>query len=239
MMDYGLLASMIMAFGLPALWARRWALQGFDPPVGFVDAVLGAAAAGLVAGRLSTLALDDPRSLGRVADMLVIRSGVEFWPGVVVAVAVAAWSGRRAGVPPVARLAALAPLAMVGYAAFEGSCVFRDGCYGPVSPFGLRPTGLSTTMLPIGILTAVAVIGGAALLHHRGIRAGGAPAVIVLGAVLVVASVRAVASFWLPTVGDALTRQHRTSLAVAAGAALLLALRVTVRIRPSVKASRS
>ncbi|MFN0029009.1 MAG: hypothetical protein ACKV2O_17765 [Acidimicrobiales bacterium] len=171
--------------------------------------------------------------------MLVIRSGVEFWPGVVVAAAVAVWSGKRAGVSPVARLAALAPLAMVGYAAFEGSCVFRDGCYGPVSAVGLRPAGLSTTMLPIGILAALVVLGGAGLLHHGGLRAGVEPAVIVVGAVLVVASVRAVASFWLPALGDALTRQHRTSLVVATGAALLLALRVTVRIRPSVKVSRS
>jgi prolipoprotein diacylglyceryltransferase len=221
MIDYGLLASMLAAFGLPAMLARRWYLAGFDPPVGFIDAVLGAALAGLVAGRLTALALDDPRAVGKLSDMLVIRSGVEFWPGLATATAVIVWSARRAGASPLARLATLAPLGMVGYGAYEASCVFRDGCYGPVSPIGLQPQGLSTTMLPIWILMAVAVALGAFVVH-RYAASTTAPLLPVLEAVFVVSAVRALASFWLPKVGDALTRQHRTSLIVAVAAALAL-----------------
>jgi hypothetical protein len=164
----------------------------------------------LVAGRLVTLALDDPRSLGRLSDMLVIRSGVELWPAVAVAVLVAAWSAKRAGVPPLERLAALAPLAMVGYSAYEASCVLREGCYGPASPVGLQPAGLSTTMVPVGLLVAAAVITAAAAIQHLGRRGGPAP-VTVLAALAVVATVRATASFWLPKIGGGLTRQHWTS----------------------------
>ncbi len=85
MIDYGLLVGLIVAFAVPAILARRWRLATFDPPVGFVDAALGPATLSLTVGRLSALALDDPRSFTKVADLLVIRSGVEFWPGVAAA----------------------------------------------------------------------------------------------------------------------------------------------------------
>ena len=230
MIDYGLLGSVVVALGVPALLARRWPLEGFDPPVGFIDAVLGPALGGLAAGRLVAVALDDPRSLGRLADMLVVRSGVEFWPGAAVAVMVAAWSARRVGVPVPERLAALAPLAMVGYGAYEASCVLRDGCYGPVSPVGLRPSGLSSTMLPVGVLMAAAVIVAAGALRNLGARHNSA-LTTVLASLAVVATVRATASFWLPKIGDALTRQHRTSLAVAATTILALVVLALSRTR--------
>ena len=214
MIDYGLLVSMIVAFGLPTLLSRRWPMSTFDPPAGFVDAVTGAVLVGLVVGRLATLALDDPRSIGRLADMLVVRSGVEFWPGVAAAAGYAAFGAQRKGVSPLARLAAIAPLSMVGYAGYEAACLVRDGCYGPASPIGLRPRGISATILPIGVLMALFVAGAAIVVHRRSATGATAHGVVV-AAIAAVASARAVGSFWLPKIGEALTRQHRSSLLVA------------------------
>jgi hypothetical protein len=232
--DYGLLVSIIIAFGLPSLAAYRWPLTDSGEPVGFIDVAIGPAVAGLVVGRLVTLALDDSNSIGSISDMLIIRSGVEFWPGVAAAVALLMWNARRAGEPLLTRVAWLVPLAMFGYAGYEAACLFRDGCFGPESAIGLRPPGLSTTMLPIGLFMAGAVATGAVGVH-RLVAGGRRPVVIVLAAALIVASVRAVGAIWLPHVGDGLTRQHQTSIVVAAGAMVALVIAVVVSPRHSVR----
>ncbi|MFV1989382.1 MAG: hypothetical protein ACC652_01420 [Acidimicrobiales bacterium] len=213
MIDYGLLMSMIVGFGVPSLLVHWWPLSSYKGPVGFLDVALGPAFAGLAVGRLVALALDDPSSIGSVSDMLIIRSGVEFWAGVVAAAGLVAWSARRDGLSPFTRLADLAPLAMIGYASYEAACVFRDGCFGPDSAIGLRPPGLSTTMLPIGLFMAAAVVVaafGVRRLSRRGVQ----PSIVVLCAAVSVATVRAIGSIWLPHVGDGLTRQHLTSIGV-------------------------
>ena len=219
MIDYGLLVSMIIGFGVPALLVNRWRLSSYDEPVGFLDVALGPAMAGLAAGRLTALALDDAGSIGSISDMLIIRSGVEFWPGVAAAMAVLVWGARRAGLSPLTRLADLTALAMVGYAGYESACVFRDGCFGPHSPLGLRPPGLTTTMLPIGWLMAGAVV--VAAIGVRQLSKRSAPStIIVLAAALAVAATRAIGSIWLPHVGDGLTRQHVSSIGIAAASTI-------------------
>ena len=225
MIDYGLLSSIILAVGLPTLLARQWRITGPDGPVGFMDIAVGPAFAGLAAGRLTTLALDDPQSIGSLSDLLIIRSGVEFWPAVLVAVAVLAVVARRAGVRPLGRVAEVTPLSMVGYAAYEAACLFRDGCYGPESAVGLRAPGLSTTMLPVGVLMGIAVVVGAVVVHRMQGSPAGSMSVMLCGA-LVVAVVRSVGSFWLPHIGTGLTRQHVSSIFVAA--ALIVGLAVCV-----------
>lgn len=215
MIDYGLLVSMIIAFGIPALLSNWWTVAGRDEPVGFLDVALGPAFAGLAVGRLVTLALDDPNSIGSISDMLIIRSGVEFWPGVAAALAASIVSANLGLVSISRRIADLAPLAMIGYAGYEAACIFRDGCFGPASPIGLRPPGLSTTMVPIGWLMAAAVAAAAVGVHALVPRRH-PPELIVGVAALTIATVRAVGSIWLPHVGDGLTRQHLTSITIAA-----------------------
>lgn len=266
MIDFGLLASMIVAIGLPALLEQtRWPLSpaavaatgagrgsdggtttdanpgstdldrgsgraqatdatptSNDDRDGFLDVVLVPAMIGVLAGRLVAVAIDAPRSLTRPGDLLVIRSGVEFWPGVVAAALVVAWTARRELLSPVERLAAIAPLAMIGYAGYEATCPVRDGCFGPESPIGLQPPGLATTMLPIGLVVA-AVVALAAVAVRRLVVAGHPPSLVLAVALTGVAAPRAVASFWLPAVGDGLTRPHLTSIALTVlGAAALV-----------------
>jgi hypothetical protein len=229
--DFGLLMSMIVGFGVPSLLVNWWPLTSYDEPVGFLDVALGPAFVGLAVGRLTALALDDPSSIGSISDMLIIRSGVEFWAGVAAASLFVAWGARRSSVDPLFRLADLVPLTMVGYAAYEAACVFRDGCFGPESSVGLVPPGLSTSMLPVGLFMAVAVAGSAVALRRVALN-GAQPVLVVLLGALSVATVRAIGSIWLPHVGDGLTRQHLTSIVVAVlAAALVVATVVLLRQR--------
>jgi len=225
MIDYGLAVSMVIAFGLPALLGNWWSLSGLDKPVGFLDVAVGPAFAGLAVGRLTTLVLDDPNSIGSISDMLIIRSGVEFWPGVAGAIGALLLSSHFGLVSPSRRLAKVVPLAMIGYASYEAACFFRDGCFGPDSPIGLRPRGLTTTMLPVGWFMAAAVALAAVGIHSLISRRY--PANLVLPtAIFAVASVRSVGSIWLPHIGDGLTRQHITSIGVAFIAAIATALAI-------------
>ncbi len=220
MIDFGLLLSAIIAIGVPALLAPRWGVVANGDSPSFIDRALGPLLLGLLVARLSAMALDEPGSLGRITDMIIIRSGVEFWPGVLAAGALVFYSARRAGAPAPAQLAAMVPLAIVGAAGYEATCVVRDGCYGPTSPIGLRPPGVATTMVPVGWLMALALV-GAALALRRWAQTRDALRIIVAG-VLVVAAVRGIGSFWLPHIGDGLSRPHWTSIVVAVLAGLVL-----------------
>lgn len=81
MIDYGLLMSVIVTLAASSLAMRLRPPRTYNSPVSALDIMLLPGLVGLVVGRLSTLAIDDPRAIGQVSDMLVIRSGVEFGRG--------------------------------------------------------------------------------------------------------------------------------------------------------------
>ena len=237
MIDFGLLASMIIALGLPALLSSsRWPLRSFPEPTGFFDVAVVPAVLGVVFGRLAAVAIDDPSGLSRFGDLLIIRSGVEFWAGLLAALVVVAW-GARGETTVMARLADLAPPAMVGYAGYEMTCLLRDGCFGPASALGLRPPGLSTSMVPVGLIVGLVVIACAVGIRRLEERLND-QRLVVAGAALSVAGVRAVASIWLPHVGDGLTRPHRTSIIISVVAMTVVVLLV-VRERQTSGAATS
>ncbi len=244
MIDYGLLISVVLALGAPSTLSRRWNIAGYRGSVTFLDVALAPAFIGLLVGRLVALGIDDPASIVSLSDLLIVRSGVEFWPGVAAAALALMASARMYEMPILTRVAALAPLSMIGYASYEAACVFRDGCFGPVSPLGLIPPGVGSRMLPIGWIMAAAITLGA-LLTQRLAMASQPRAVVVLTSLVWVAGVRATGSIWLPHVGNGLTRQHLTSIAVATTSlAALVALSpsaLTVRkpCRPSSRARSS
>ncbi len=217
MIDYGLLFSMIVGLGLPAFVMNWWPLSSHKDSVGFTDVALGPAFAGLAVGRLVALAIDDPSSIGSISDMLIIRSGVEFWPGVGAACALLVVGAKRAGFGSLTRVADITALSVVSYAGYEAACLFRDGCFGPESSVGLVPPGLGARMLPIGLFMAAGAAVAAVGLRRLS-RNGASDAVVVLAGVASVAAVRAAGSVWLPHVGGGLTRQHLTSIGVLAAA---------------------
>lgn len=224
MIDYRLLFAVALALGIPSLLERRWTGHSEGADTRFIDVVITPGMVGLGVGRVVALLLDDPASFGQLSSILVIRSGVDFWPGVIAAAATFTWSAWRSGSSPAERLAGILPLAIVGYGVFEASCLLRDGCFGPLSPVGLRPPGLNHAMVPIGLMMGFTLLVGAIMLRrlcvHRDLSAATA---IALGLSLV-ALVRSVGSVWLPHLGDSMTRAHRTSIVVAAGALVAVAV---------------
>jgi hypothetical protein len=210
--DYRLLLSIAAMLAIPSLFVRPWPPQ----PRGWnlLDRTGGALLVGLAVARLTALAIDDPGSLTRIPDLLVIRSGVEFWPGVVAGAGSLWLSARRERTSPAAVFAVVAPAAIVAWATYEAMCLVRDGCPGPISSIGLRPRGLVERQFPVALLEATAGL-LAAFLLERARRRGLADVDAVLLAIGSIALIRSVASFWLPKVGDGLTRQHTTSILVA------------------------
>lgn len=210
MLDTGLLftgATMWLVVAAAARWAPVSVIDRKD----VLDRLIVPSLVGLVAGRLAAVILDDPTSLGSVRSLLVIRSGVEFWPGVAAALALLMWGLRRERAHVSIALAELAPFLLWGYAAYEATCLVRDGCYGPVSSIGVVPQGLRIRMFPVGLVAALAVmVLGFAVRHLR----AWSPTAKVLLALGGVATARSVASIWLPRLGDGPTRQHLESVVV-------------------------
>ena len=230
MIDVGLLASMAIVLIVPSVFVHPWPASA--AATGLIDVASGALFIGIVVGRLVAVAIDDPGSLTSLSDLLIVRSGVEFWPGVAAGLAWLALRARHDDVAPVERLAAISAPALVAWACYEATCLLRDGCPGPLSGLGLRAAGLVERMFPIGLMVAAAAVGTAVVVRrwHR----HGMPSVQVVALALgALATIRSVASIWLPHIGNGLTRQHRTSIAVAVIASTgFVVLRLRVR-RPA------
>lgn len=213
MIDLGLLATMAIVVILPTTFVRPWPESAAE--AGAIDVAGGGLLLGILIARLATVALDDPGSLTNIRDLLIIRSGVEFWPGVAAGIAWIAFHSSKDRVSPARRLAAISATSLVAWACFEFSCLLREGCPGPRSSFGLRPDGLVERMVPVGLFVAAAAVTAASVirrLHRRGMP----DAQVVVLSLFAIALVRSVASIWLPRIGEGPTRQHRTSILVAA-----------------------
>ena len=225
MIDVGLLASIAIVLIVPAVFVPLWPASA--APTGVLDTAGGAVLLGLLVGRLSAVALDDPGALSRISDLMIIRSGVEFWPGVAAGTAWIWLRSKREHFAPAQRLAALTAPALVAWACYEAACLVRDGCPGPLSSLGLRPDGLVGRVFPVDVLAAAAAVGAAIATRYFHRRGMPSLQVVVL-AIALLAMIRSVASIWLPHIGDGLTRQHKTSLVIAVIATLTF---VAIRIR--------
>ena len=213
------------------LASRAWlalAVPRLSPERSYVDTLLLSALVGVAVGRLAFVGLDDPAGFAHPRDLLILRGGVDVWPGLLAAAIVFWLAHRRGPAALVDHAADVAPVLLVAAAAYEGTCGLRGGCVGPISAIGLRPTGILTTMFPVGLAVALGLVAGAIAVYGIAARR---PALAVTTALLIFAAIRGVAGFFLPRVGDGLTRPHVTSIA-AVGAALV-AVAVSARVPPT------
>lgn len=210
MIDRGLVLTLV-AMAATVLAVARLAPPRTGSVNDLIDPGIWAVFTGILVGRATALLLDDPSGLARLSDFVIIRGGVELWPGVAAGTCVAIIAARRAGVAVLSRLADLAPYGLCANAVYEAACVAREGCFGPRSPFGLRPGGVGSRQFPVAVALAAAVAVTAVLVRRLAVRA---PAGALLVAVGGLAAARSVAALWLPRVGTAPTRQHLQSIAV-------------------------
>lgn len=224
MMDRGLFLS-IVAVAIVVYVTARLARPHTLAPTQVLDVLMGPTMAAVLVGRLTAMALTDLGSFTEVRDVLVLRGGLEFWPGLAAGLVVLWRGARRDDADPLLRLVDLLPYVLWAMAAFDVTCLLREGCFGPASPIGLVPTGLQSRLLPVGILVAaITALVGTAIRR----RWPAQPLTTALLALLYVAGQRSVASIWLPRFGDDLTRQHLQSIAVTAAAIVAIAI-VTIR----------
>lgn len=95
MLDIGLFASGVVIWVVLML-AARWAPLHDHGARPVVDRLMMPALAVLLVGRLVAVLLEDRNSLRSIPALLVVRSGVEFWAGVVALIALLTWSGHGA-----------------------------------------------------------------------------------------------------------------------------------------------
>lgn len=212
MIDLRLLISVVVVAGVAWCGVRVWATGAVGPSV-LIDRSLSAVVAGVAVGRLSWVLIEQPALLRQPGDLLLIRSGVEFWPGIVAGLAWLAWRSRNAeGRLPV--LAGCAPVLLIGIASYEATCVVRGECFGPFTSVGLLPRGLQHRQFPVGVLVA-AVLAAGALTIPRAVRVHLVPS----ASLFLLATVKLTAAFFLPVLG---TRPPRTQ--IESGVAALLSL---------------
>lgn len=224
MLDRGLLlsvAAILMVLGVVGRTRRR------DEPA-LAEVALWPAVVGMVVGRLVALSLDDPASLRTMRNLLVVRGGVELWPGVAAGALTALVVLRRHRMPLGSVTGLAVPAAVAAWATYDLACLVRDGCPGPASSFGLRPPGLTTTQFPVGVLVGLVGLAAAAALRRYAAR--WPPGRVILTGVGVVAGLRAVEAIWLPSLTGGITRQTAQSLAVLAAAGLTAGVLATRRL---------
>lgn len=222
MIDVRLGATALLLVAAAALAARVWPPRTTLPKE-LLDLAAGPVIAGLVVGRLVAMAIDDPSGMSRPGDLLIIRGGMEFWPGLAAGAAWATVAARRADVAWLERLADLAPYGLVAVGVYEATCLIRDGCFGPAVRAGLRPPGTAAPQLPVGVLVGAVLFAFAIACRRVGTSRASLAILVAIGGL---SATRAASGFVLPAVGDIPTRPHAESLVVLAATVVVAVARL-------------
>lgn len=181
-MEFTLLWAALLAFG--AVWVMLWLERrlGLDPEDRSFDTLLGAAASGLVAGRIAAMLLTGTNPVTHPADIILIRGGVDTGFASIGALLFLVWATRRS-LP--AALDLISPAILAGLAGWHGGCVFRGTCLGTRSelPWAVAQPGSDLTRHPTELYAALLFLLAAVgvLLLLRRMR-GGVPTGLVLAA---------------------------------------------------------
>ena len=170
-MELTLLAAALTGVG--GVWITNKLLApAVDRPT---DALIGAAAAGLIVGRLAAMVGAGVNPVTRPGDILVVRGGVSTEFAALAALAVVSWMHRRQ-LPTV--LDHLAPAGLAGLGGWHGGCLWRDACLGTVSdlPWAMTSTGTTITRHPVELYAALGMLLAALvvsrLIHRPWMAAG-------------------------------------------------------------------
>ncbi|MFQ5522733.1 MAG: prolipoprotein diacylglyceryl transferase family protein [Acidimicrobiia bacterium] len=146
------------------------------------DRVVGAAALGMLAGRLVAMVLQGVNPLTNPGDILLVRGGVHTGAATLGAIAAFLWSGKG----NVRDLDPAAPVALIGLAGWQAGCLWRGGCLGTASslPWAWSEAGSSITRHPTELYAAMGMLAAAWLVHRLPerllLRAGSALALAAL-----------------------------------------------------------
>lgn len=155
------------ATGFAAVWITNRLLRSrfpswLDKPT---DLLIGAAAIGMLIGRLASMISSGVNPVTNPGDILLVRGGVSTGFAVAGALAAVAWA-MRDHLPAAFDL--LAPAALAGLAGWHAGCVWRSSCLGTVTdlPWAMSLPDSTIGRHPVELYTAVA-LGVAAWLVAR------------------------------------------------------------------------
>lgn len=155
-MEFTLLAAVLtgVAFAWITLRLQADTPNRIDRPL---DALTGAAAVGLVVGRLAAMVADGINPVTHPLDILIVRAGVDTVAASAAAVTALLWMGRS-DLPQF--LDSLAPAALAGLAGWHAGCLWRGTCLGAAAevPWGWALPGSNVTRHPIGLYAAATLL---------------------------------------------------------------------------------
>ncbi len=183
-MEFTLLAA--AAIGVACFWLMlRWEAPRGNAAtcsVDLWDAGIGAAAVGLIVGRVVAMAQAGVNPFTDPSQILLVRSGVSTAGAALATMVVFAVIARH---DLVAASDGVSAAAVAGLAGWHGGCLATDSCLGTVSdlPWAFSLDGSDVTRHPVGLYTAgllMAAAIGIALWKQRGRPPAGAPSGLAL-----------------------------------------------------------
>ncbi len=151
-MEFTLLAAALT--GAAAVWVANRLLRDRIKVERPTDVLIGAAAVGLLVGRLASMIEAGVNPLTQPADILIVRGGVSTAFAAIGALGVLVWTNRSQ--LPVA-LDHLAPGAIAGLAGWHGGCVWRGTCLGAATdlPWAMISPNTTVSRHPVEIYAAL------------------------------------------------------------------------------------
>lgn len=215
-MEFTLLANALVAFGavyISLRWLGRDPRLAEDAPRAW-DVLLGASMAGLLVGRLVSMISSGTNPLTHLADIILIRAGVDTLGATLGFLLALGWAYRGRIVPATDALAA--PV-LFGLAGWHGGCLVRGSCTGTETslPWGLAGTA-DVSRHPVEVYTAVLLLVAAVLLA-RAWRRGSLTGFIGPWALIAAAGSRALTEPLRLHLGSGLVRIYLIGVALGLG----------------------
>ena len=167
------LTGVVFAWGGTKLWSGGLP----DHPT---DRLIGAAAGGLLAGRLAAMILQGTSPLTNPGDILIVRGGVHTGVATIAAIVTYLWSVKWRW----QYLDATAPAAVLGLAGWHAGCLWRGACLGTATdlPWAWADPGSTITRHPVEIYAALLLVAMAFLVarfpNRPFLRSGSALALV-------------------------------------------------------------
>lgn len=152
-MEFTLLWAALTGVVFAWIGTRLWP-QGL--PEHATDRLIGAAAAGLLVGRLTAMLIQGTNPLRHLGDIMIVRGGVHTGAATIGAIVTYLWSVRWR----IAHLDAIAAASVLGLAGWKAGCIWRGACLGTVSdlPWAWSLPGSVITRHPVEIYAAIALV---------------------------------------------------------------------------------
>jgi len=214
-MEFSLLAAALTGMG------ATWVALRLAGHAARFDLLLGAAAVGMLAGRLASMVAAGVNPITNPLDILVIRGGVDTVTAAATTIVYLVWTVRADRNV----LDAIAPAAVAGMAGWHVGCLWRDACLGAAGevPWGWALPGSDIVRHPVEIYAAALMaLGAVALVRLPG--AAGRRAALALS---VVAGARLVTEPLRPSLGGGLGWWY----AIGVIAAIMVAAVLTLGLR--------